>query len=90
MNPTPIYVWLTEEAGKGILSTKEFSEHLIWAAECEGEAGHFCKVWAGGTWETNSQERKGKIRTNVKEKEQVGRVGSSSKKITQTHFFLKL
>lgn len=38
----------------------------------------------------HSQERKGKIRTNVKEKEQVGRVGNSSKKITQTHFFLKL
>lgn len=37
----------------------------------------------------HSQERKGKIRTNVKEKEQVGRVGSSSKKITKTHFFLK-
>lgn len=35
----------------------------------------------------HSQERKGKIRTNVKEKEQVGRVGSSSKKMTKTHIF---
>lgn len=40
---------ITKEGTKGILAPKKVPEHLIWAAECEGEFWEIWrKFWAGG------------------------------------------
>lgn len=44
-----LYVGHTKEGTKGILAPKKVPEHLIWAAECEGEFWDIWrKSWAGG------------------------------------------
>lgn len=44
-----LYVGHTKEGTKGILGPKKVPEHLIWAAECEGEFWEIWrKFWAGG------------------------------------------
>lgn len=57
-----LYVGHTKEGAKGILAPKKVPEHLIWAAECEGEFWEIWrKFWTGGACgEREWQEKNGR------------------------------